>query len=170
MSDESRGSEEPKPQIGGEFIIPVAALVFTIYYFSTILNSPWTAQVNAFMVGFVLFVVIAVFIVTRLGRVMAGKASMGVADILAPRDILPKRAAFIAICLLYVIGIEWLGYTLTTFAFLWSSMVLLNDFRRKGVCTVLAAAMTVLGYVVFIATFETRLPRGIIEKAIAALI
>ena len=170
MSEENQGAEDSKPQIGGELIIPAAALAFTLYYFSTVMNSPWTAQVNAFMVGFILIAVIVVFLVTRLGRVLAGRAGLGVAEILAPRSILPKRAAFIAICLFYVIGIEWLGYTLTTFAFLMSSMVLLNNFRRTLLCAAIAAVMTAIGYVVFIAMFETRLPRGAIENALAGLI
>jgi len=169
MSEDRENSETPKRQIGGELIIPAAALIFTLYYFSTIVNSPWTAQVNAFMVGFILIAVILIFLVARLRLVLAGRATFGFADMLAPRKVLPKRAAFAAICLLYVAGIAWLGYTLTTFLFLWSAMALLGDFKRIYFCAAISAFMTLVGYAVFIALFETRLPRGVIEKALAGL-
>ena len=51
MSSDSSLETEKKWQIGGELIIPIAAVIFTLYYFSTIAHSPWTAQVNAFLVG-----------------------------------------------------------------------------------------------------------------------
>ena len=45
-------SDEPeKKSIGGDLVIPGAAVILTLYYFSTILESPWTAQVSAFFVG-----------------------------------------------------------------------------------------------------------------------
>lgn len=169
MSEDTESPEAPKRQIGGELIIPAAALIFTLYYFSTIINSPWTAQVNAFMVGFVLIAVILVFLAARLRLVLAGRATFGFEGILAPRKVLPKRAAFAVVCLLYVVGIAWLGYTLTTFLFLWSATALLGDFKRVYFCAAISAFMTLVGYAVFIALFETRLPTGVIERALAGL-
>ena len=49
--------KDPPRQLGGELVIPVLAVVFTLYYFSSIWNSPWTAQVSAFMVGGILLLV-----------------------------------------------------------------------------------------------------------------
>lgn len=170
MSEEEKSADEPKPQIGGELIIPVSALVLTIYYFSTIMNSPWTAQVNAFMVGSILIAVVLVFLVSRLGRVFAGRATLGAADVLAPRGILPKRAAFAALCLLYLVAIEWLGFTLTTFVFLWLAMMLLDGFRRPVLFAAIAGVTALVGYIVFIAAFETRLPAGVVERAFAGMI
>ena len=48
MASMRNGKE--KRQIGGELIIPVLALIFTLYYISTVINSPWSAKVNAYMV------------------------------------------------------------------------------------------------------------------------
>ena len=53
-------------QLGGELVIPCLAIAFTLYFFSTIWNSPWTAQVSAFAVGGVLLLVCTMFFVRTL--------------------------------------------------------------------------------------------------------
>ena len=53
---------QPKKSIGAELIIPVAALVFTLYYFSTIIDSPWTAQVAAAFIGTILIALVFVIL------------------------------------------------------------------------------------------------------------
>jgi RsiW-degrading membrane proteinase PrsW (M82 family) len=63
MAEETGSGSGEKKQIGGELVIPVAALIFTLYYFSTIYNSPWTAQVSAFFIGAILLLLIAIFLV-----------------------------------------------------------------------------------------------------------
>ena len=54
MADKTDPDSAGKRHIGAQLIIPVAALAFTLYYFSTIINSPWTAQVSAFFIGSIL--------------------------------------------------------------------------------------------------------------------
>ena len=42
------GAEHRKKRhVGGDVIIPIAGLIFTAYYFSTIWNSVWTAPGKA---------------------------------------------------------------------------------------------------------------------------
>ena len=170
MSSDVSPEQENKRQIGGELIIPIAALGFTLYYFSTIIDSPWTAQVNAFMVGSILIFVVLLFFGVATREVIAGRATLGASNLLAPYAILPKRVAFIGLAVFYLIAIQWLGFTLTTFAFLGASMILLDNARRPLLCTGIAAIMAAIAYVVFIALFETRLPKGPIEHLLAGLV
>ncbi len=51
MTEQDPSTPSSKKNIAGELILPVGALAFTIYYIFTVIESPWTAQVNAFMVG-----------------------------------------------------------------------------------------------------------------------
>lgn len=170
MQKKDNKDQGARQAIGGEFVIPAAALAFTAYYISTIIDSPWTAQVNAFMVGGILTAIILVFLAIKIRALIQGEASLGLGEFLAPVSILPKRLAFIGLCFVYVIAIQWLGFTLTTFLFLWVSMVLLDGGRRIGFYAALAAVMAAIGYGVFIALFETRLPIGFVEKTLAGLI
>jgi hypothetical protein len=156
--------------IGGDLIIPIAALAFTLYYFSSIIDSPWEAQVNALFVGSILIVLVAIQLV-RMGRMLfSGEAGLGLGPLIRPRAILPKRLALLALTIGYVVVIEWLGFTLTTFLFLASAMALLNDGRRPALILGLAAALSLGGWLLFIVAFHTRFPMGPVEHLLAALI
>jgi len=165
-STQDRGE---KRQIGGELIIPVLALIFTLYYISTVIDSPWTAKVNAYMVGSVLIGLVVLFIAYALRELLRGRASLGAANLIEPYHILPKRLGFIALTFGYLVVIHWLGFTLTTFVFLAGSMLLLGGGRRPLVCLSAAAAMAAVALVVFVILFQKRFPKGPVEYLVQAL-
>ena len=76
MNEQEKPISSSKKNIAGELILPFCALLFTLYYFSTVIESPWTAQVNAFMVGSVLIGVIVIFFITRTIMLLNGKAQL----------------------------------------------------------------------------------------------
>lgn len=165
----SQEQEEPKRQMGGELIIPVLALAFTLYYISTVIDSPWTAQLNAFLVGSVLIVLVLAFFAYAAREVLSGQATLGASNLLAPYEILPKRAGFIALTLAYLVVMQWLGLTLTTFLFMAASMLLLGGGRRPLLALGAAAVMAVTALVVFIILFQKRFPKGPVEYLMQAL-
>lgn len=165
---EPRQQGEPTP-IGGELIIPVLAVVFTLYYFSTIVDSPWSAQVSAFFIGSILIALCAVFLVLAAGRVRRGSATLGLDLLSAPRRMIPKRVALFVLTLGYVLCIDWGGFTLTTFVFLLLAMLLLGGGRNRGLAFGLAAAMAFGGYLLFIVAFGTRFPVGPFERLMKAM-
>jgi len=165
----STQESDGKRQIGGELIIPILALAFTLYYFSTVIHSPWSAQLNAFMVGSVLILLVLLFIGYAVREVLQGRATLGASNLLEPYEILPKRLGFIAISLGYLVVMPWLGFTLTTFLFMAGSMFLLGNARRPVPYLVIAfvAALVALG--VFIVLFQKRFPKGPVEYLLQAL-
>jgi hypothetical protein len=48
MSREPDRESDQKQPLGSDLIIPTAAVIFTLYYFYSIIDTPWTAQVSAF--------------------------------------------------------------------------------------------------------------------------
>jgi hypothetical protein len=158
-----------KRQMGGELIIPLLALGLTLYYISTVINSPWTAQLNAFMVGTVLIILVLLFFGYAAREVLQGRATLGVSNLIAPYDILPKRLGFIAISLGYLLVLPWLGFTLTTFLFMACSMMLLGGARRPVVYVVSAAVMAAIALLVFVVLFQKRLPKGPVEYLLQAV-
>jgi hypothetical protein len=152
----------PRP-IGGELIIPVGAVAFTLYYFSTIVASPWEAQVNAFFVGSILILLVLILLI-RLGRaVLGGAASLRLGGLIEPLTVAPKRLAVLLLAIGYVLVLDWLGFTLTTFLFLATAMLILSNGRRAGFTVGLAAALALGGYLLFVVAFQTRFPAGPVE-------
>lgn len=160
----------PRRQLGGELVIPVMAIAFTLYYFSTIWNSPWTAQVSAFLVGGILLTVCTLFIL-KAGRLLARReGSLGFGSLFSMNDIRTGRIGFLAATVGFCVLIDRLGFTLTTFLFMSISMAILGKGRRLPFVIGLAAAISLIGWAVFIWAFDTRFPRGWFETAMEALL
>jgi len=161
MSDESAGK---KRQLGGELVIPVLGVAFTIYYFTTIWNSPWTAQVAAFLIGGILLLVCGMFVVRSVFLLKGGEASLGMGNLFSKDDIRTGRIGLFATTLGFCIFIDWIGFTLTTFLFLFLSMVILSKGEYWIRAFLASAALSLGGWAVFIWAFQTRFPRGWFEE------
>lgn len=164
---------EPKPghekkHAGGELIIPVVALLFTVYYLTTIWNSPWEAQVAAFLVASVLLALIVIYLIRTALELKAGKVSLAIGALIEPRWILPKRLAVIALTVAYLVAIDYLGFTLTSFLFLFVMMSVLGDAllepRRFATFAGVSAVLSLGGYFLFVVAFDTRFPNGLFEQ------
>ncbi len=158
-----------KKGAGAELLIPLAALVFTLYYFSTIWNSPWTAQVSAFFIGTILIVLVGAFLIKTSVALLRREAHLGIGDLLAPRSLLPLRIGLLLMTVGYVVFVRWGGFTLTTWVFLFGAMQILNRGQRKGLIAGISAALALSGYLLFIVAFETRFPRGPFENFMRSL-
>lgn len=162
--------DERKPY-GGELILPIIALAFTLYYFSTIIDSPWTAQVNAFFVGSLLLAFITLFIVKIGVECYQGTANLKLGNLLQPYPLLMTRVYYIVLIIGYLIAIEYgLGFTISTFLFLSGGMVLLNKGKKIRFSLMLSVCLSLIGYVVFIVAFKTRFPAGPFEKIMKLII
>jgi len=154
--------------IGGELIIPVLAVAFTLYFISTILDSPWTAQVNAFMIGGVLLFLCGIFIIKSVLSLKLGQATLSFGNVVSKEDWTSGRIGLLITTVGYAIFIEWGGFTLTTFLFLAISMAILNHGKRLGLITMISAIMALSGWALFIWAFDTRFPRGWFEGMMQA--
>jgi len=168
MSQDER--TDGRKAVGGELIIPVAGLIFALYYFSTILDSPWEAQVAAFFVGFILIALILIFLVKTAVLFARGSARLDFSPLVTPFGITVKRLVLFALTLGYILLIPYLGFTITTFAFLMSAFLLLQQPKRPGLAASLAAGLSLAGYLLFIVAFDTRFPRGLFEELMRGIL
>jgi hypothetical protein len=164
MDQRPTSGNPEKKHLGGDLVIPVAALAFTLYYFSTIIDSPWTAQVSAFFIGAILILLIAILVIKSAWLVKRGEADLRLDSLLAPRSFIPKRLALLALTIGFIILVEWGGFTLTIFAFMSLAMLLLTGGRNKRFIFTLCAALALGGYLLFILAFDTRFPYGPFEE------
>ena len=165
-----QSDEDKKRSLGGELIIPVAAIIFCLYYFSTIVNSVWTAQVSAFFVGAVLIALSMAFIIRCAVAVRRGEADLGLGGLFSRADLTSGRLALLVVTLGYILFIEWAGFTITTFLFLFAGMLALNRGRNRGLILALSTIMALGGYLLFILAFDTRFPRGPFETFMEAVL
>ncbi|NKB47810.1 MAG: hypothetical protein GKS02_00450 [Alphaproteobacteria bacterium] len=163
MQDDTEASQPRKRALGAELVIPVAALAFTIYYFYTILEAPWTAQASAFFIGTILIILSLVFIGLTFRWVAKGEGDWSFHTLFEPHEYVKLRLALFALTVGYIAVISFLGFTITTFLFLVLAMLLLNRGRRAKLCLSLSAILSVGGYLLFVVAFDTNFPEGPFE-------
>ena len=157
-------------QLGGELVIPVLAIGFTLYFFSSIWHSPWTAKVSAFFIGGILLLVCTLFIVRSIAWIRRGQATLGFANLVSRDDIRSGRLGLFAATLGYVLVIEQLGFTLSTFLFMAIGMGVLARGRKLAFIVLLSSIIALVGWAVFILAFDTRFPRGWFEYTMKGLL
>ena len=161
---------EPPRALAGELLIPILAVAFTLYFFSTIWNSPWTAKVSAYLVGGVLLTVCAIFFVRFAVMYKNGKALLSFGYLFSRDDISSGRVGLVILTVAYCAFIDRLGFTLTTFLFLAISMLVLSKFKRPVLICTSSAIISLCGWAVFIWAFDTRFPRGWFETTMKAVL
>lgn len=164
-----RDHRDGRRAAGGELILPAAGVIFTLYYFSTIVNSPWEAQAAAFLVGSLLILLSAIFAVRTLLELRDGRATLGFGKLLSRGSITWKRAGLFVLTLFYILLIGTLGFTITTFLYLTSAMLVLGEGRRPLFIALLSLGISLAGFLLFIVAFETRFPRGPFEIFMATI-
>ena len=163
MSEQTDTEKAEKKHMGGEMVIPVSAVLFTLYYFITIIDVPWTAQVAAFFVGTILLLLIGLFFYRTVKEVRRGEADLAMGGLFEPKSFIPKCLALLGLTLGFIVFVEWLGFTITVFLFMSGAMLMLNEGRRKGLILGISAVLALGGWALFIWAFDTRFPAGPFE-------
>lgn len=161
---------EPKRVQPAEFIIPVVAILFTLYYVWSVREGPFEAKFSSYFVGTALLLTCSIFVVTRLLSVWRHGVAEVEPESKAPWRLHATRVALAILTIGYVLVIEGgLGFTLSNFIFLTCAINLLTGLSHPLRATGVAAALALAGYLLFIVAFETRFPEGPVERALATL-
>ncbi len=169
MADHDEAEKPERKSIGGELVLPIAAFIFTLYYFYTIIDVPRIAQVSAFFVGSILIVLLILLAVRVAKEVKAGTADLRLGPLVEPHSFIPTRLALLGLTLGFIFFIEWLGFTIIVFVFLVLAMMLLSKGRNKGMIFAVAGVLAIGGYLLFIVAFNTRFPAGPFEQLMEKL-
>lgn len=167
MEDKHHTASRPLKPI--EFVIPVLALPFAVYYVISIWGLPWEAQLNGMFLATVLVILLGLFalrVVTGLARGTLHVAPAPPGRLWADNR---KRLAVLGLTVLYLGMLQWLGFTASTFIFLLLAMRALGvPFWPRALS--IAAAMSVAGYLLFIAGLNAPFPEGVVEHLVQALL
>ena len=166
---EAHANENAQKQaVGATLIIPVAALLFAVYYVVSIWELPWEAQLNGFFLSAVLTILVAAFLFKTIKALCRGKADLGFDSVVDSPQLLRLRLGLIIFTIGFVFIISWIGFTATTFLFLVLTMRYLGVRSWKRLITV-SGIISGAGYLLFIVGFKATFPRGIVENVLAVI-
>lgn len=149
-------------------IIPALAFAFTVYYLTTITEVPWISQASAIVVSGLLLLSIMAFAIRSVWRIRHHQETLQIEgvfrELLGHMPISLKRIALLLLAIAYVWLIDSMGFTLTTFLFVFIGIVLLSSLANWKNALMVSLSCSVIGYIVFIYFFKTRFPVGPIEQ------
>lgn len=156
-------------QVGSDLIIPVAGICYAIYYVSSVWDFPAEAQRSGFFLAGLLVSLCLIFFLRIAIRAVKGEVDLEFESLLGPAEGRWRRLGFVGLIGGYLVTVQTLGFTLTTFAFLFIGSLLagLDSVRRAATFAAIAA---IAGWVFFIVVLGTRFPLGPFEALMAQLV
>ncbi|TVQ28830.1 MAG: hypothetical protein EA356_18090 [Geminicoccaceae bacterium] len=166
-----RGSEADRERkaIGADLVIPLLALAFALYFFSSIWNLVWEAKANGVVIGTILLVLVGIQLGRSFWGVWQGRYRLGFDDLIEPSGALFRRIALVSLLVLFVATFHLVGTVAGLILGMGSMMFVLGqrDWRWLiGLPSIIALTIHLL-FVVFLGA---RLPAGPIEQGIRLLI
>jgi tripartite tricarboxylate transporter TctB family protein len=158
-------SDKPKA-LGADLVIPVVALAFTVYFFYSTRELQWEARANGIIIGTLLIVLGTVQIVRVLVDRWRGRATLGFDTLTSPPDALRKRLGMLAITIVFVATLPWLGLGLGIFLAFVAAFRVMEVHGWKHILLVsfiIAAVCSAL----FTVALDIGLPHGPVESVIA---
>lgn len=162
----SLNDDRPKKPVGADLIIPVAASLYALYYVASVWDFPPEAQRSGIFLAAMLLLFSGLFFV-RVGLMaVRGQARWDFSAVLGPTERRLHRAGFLGLIFVYLFVVEWGGFTLTTFAFLFAGSWLAG-LRPAGKAALFAAVAALGGWLFFVVVLGTRFPVGPFERLVA---
>lgn len=157
-----------KKPVGADLILPVCAAAYAAYYVWSVRDFPMEAQLTGLLLAGMLLLLVGLYFIRVARGFGAGRYGFGMGDFFGPPDSLRGRAIFFVLMLVTLVVIPWLGFTLTTFAFLLLSFIALGV-RPVARALAVAGAGALVGWFFFILLLSTRFPEGPFERAVQAV-
>ena len=151
-----------KNPLGADLVIPALALGFAVYFFVSIADLAWEAKANGVVIGGVLVALIAVQLVRTVIELVRKRGTLSFEPLWAPRDALVKRVGMVAITVLFIATLKWLGLTLGLLAALGGALWIMG--ARGKALVILPLAVSTAAYLLFVVLLKSNIPHGPIER------
>jgi hypothetical protein len=159
---------ERRPAAGADLVIPLLALGLTVYFLYSVSEVEWQAKANGVIVGSALIILIGVQVVRVLVALAHGRADRGFGTLFMPRDALYKRLGMLAITIVFVALVPYLGLALGLFLAL-SVAFYLMGIRGIPRVLVVSLAVSIASSLLFTVALDSGLPKGPVENLIGRL-
>ena len=155
-----------KAPLGADFVVPVLALGFALYFFWSIADLVWEAKANGVVIGSVLVVLIVLQVARTALRIARGEGDLGLEPLWHPRDVLFKRLGMVLVTVAFIVLLQVLGLTLSLLIAMAAALFIMGV-RNAWTIAWISAAVSAAAYILFIAVLDSAFPHGPIEKLLS---
>jgi hypothetical protein len=167
---EANGQTSSEPEaLASDLIIPALGCGLAAYYVLSTADLAWEARATGSIIASVLLGMCAVHFLRTALRVVRGAGRLGFGDLLEDSSHNRQRLVLLALLVVFVLTIRWLGTTLGLFLLLVGALRVMGVRSARELLAISAAAASAV-YLLFIFLLNSRLPRGAIENALATIL
>ena len=159
-----------RPGIIPELIIPVGAILFGIYYLSTVWTLPFQAKVVGLYVTSGIALLCLILAVRFVRELRSGKKGWSFNGFFSDPVTEGRRWGVLLATILFIALMPLLGFALSLFLFVFSTVFLIGGRTRIKAAFWVATSITVIAFSVFILFVKVRFPLSIIDETIKNLV
>lgn len=158
-----------KRALGADLIIPVGTILFATYYLYTVWDLPWQAKAAGLGIAGAMAIVLALLALRFVREWLAGRASLGLGDLVFPTVTLAQRLGLLTAALAFIFVMPLVGFTLGLFLFLMAGMIMLSGLSQLKAALVISLLVSIGGYLLFIVFIRARFPHGPVETLLSSI-
>lgn len=161
---------DKRPGILPELIIPVGAILFAIYYLSTVWALPFQAKVVGIYVSGAIGL-LSLILFLRFGReISRGEKSLGFGGFFSTGMDEARRWGVMAATALFILLLPYLGLTVAMLLFVFSTVLMVGGRARLRAALLIAFGITATAFSIFILFVQVRLPLSAVDLALRSLV
>lgn len=161
---------DKRPGVIPELIIPVGAILFGLYYLSTVWSLPFQAKVVGLYVTAGIALLCLILAVRFARELKAGEKGWSLNGFFADAVTERRRWGVLAATILFIALMPVLGFALSLFLFVLSTVLLVGGLAKIKAALVVATSITVIAFAVFILFVKVRFPLSIIDDTLKSLV
>lgn len=163
------GADTDNDALAADLIIPGLASALAAYYLISTTELAWEARATGTTIAIVLLALCAVFALRTFKRIAGGAGRLSFGDLFADTVFNRQRVALIALAVLFVATIPWVGTTLGVFLLLIAMMFVMGVRDPKRLLLIAGISAATI-YLLFIFLLNSRMPRGTVEALLARIL
>lgn len=167
MATKEEAGNGRKP-IGADLILPLMGAAYAVYYVYSVHDYPFEAQVSGFALASLLCGLVLIFLARTGYGLWSGRFSWGFGNFFGPEESRARRGIFFLLIVANVLAAPYLGFTLTTFLFLFLSFCAVGV-RPVSRALLVAACAALSGWLFFIELLNSHFPPGPFERLVQAI-
>lgn len=161
---------DKRPGVIPELIIPVGAILFGIYYLSTVWTLPFQAKVVGLYVTSGIVFLCAILAVRFARELRSGEKSWGLRGFFSDPVTEGRRWGVLLATMLFIALMPILGFALALFLFVLSTVLLVGGKAKVKAAFIVATSITIISFGIFILFVKVRFPLSIIDETIKNLV
>lgn len=159
----------PPEALAADLIIPALGCGLALYYIISTADLAWEARATGTFIALLLLTLCALLFGRTGLRAARGTGTFSFGDLFEDSGFNRQRVALIGLLVVFILTIQWLGTTLGLFLLLLASLRVMGVTSLKQLIGIAFCSAAVV-YFLFIFLLNSRMPRGVIENALATVL